>query len=97
MLPIVDNKSKHNVVSETNLNKGRNMPKINPIVIAIESLNCTQSDLARQIGVKRATVSIWKKRGFIPVRNVKKVAEVTGIPAYVLCPEYFPAQLVRGE
>lgn len=73
------------------------MPKINPIVIAIESLNCTQSDLARQIGVKRATVSIWKKRGFIPVRNVKKVAEVTGIPTYVLCPEYFPAQLVRGE
>lgn len=72
MLRIVDNKNKHNVVSETNINKGRNMPKINPIVIAIESLNCTQSDLARQIGVKRATVSIWKKRGFIPVRNVKK-------------------------
>ena len=70
------------------------MPKINPIVVAIDSLGCSQSDLARQLGVRRATVSVWKKRGFIPV---KKVAEATGIPAYVLCPEYFPAPTMRGE
>ncbi len=73
------------------------MPKINPIVVAIDSLGCSQSDLARQLGVKRATVSVWKKRGFIPVRSVKKVAEATGIPAYVLCPEYFPAPTILGE
>ena len=70
------------------------MTSFNPVLLALESLKCTQSDLARQLGVKRATVAIWKQRGFIPVRSVKKVSDVTGIPPYVLCPEYFPAPCV---
>ena len=70
------------------------MSTFNPVIFALESLKCTQSDLARQIGVKRATVSIWKKRGHIPARSVKKVTEATGIPSYVLCPEYFPAPVI---
>ncbi len=70
------------------------MTSFNPVVLALESLRCSQSELARQIGVKRATVAIWKKRGHIPARSVKKVTDVTGIPPYVLCPEYFPAPVV---
>lgn len=70
------------------------MTSFNPVVLALESLKCTQSELARQLGVARATVAIWKKRGHIPARSVKKVTDVTGIPSYVLCPEYFPAPTV---
>lgn len=70
------------------------MTSFNPVVLALESLKCSQSELARQIGVKRATVAVWKKRGHIPVRSVKKVTDATGIPPYVLCPEYFPAPVV---
>lgn len=63
----------------------------NPTEFVLESLGCSQTDLAKKLGVQRATVSIWKKRGAIPVKSVKRVAEVTGIPAYILCPDYFPA------
>lgn len=62
---------------------------INPIELALMSLGCTQTELAKRLGFKRATVSSWKKRGFIPVKQVRKVSEVSGIPAHVLCPEYF--------
>lgn len=64
--------------------------KFSPIELALESLGCSQSELARRIGVNHATVSIWKRRGHIPLAQVKKVAEVSGVPAHVLCPKYFP-------
>ena len=63
----------------------------NPVDLAIQSLGWSQTSLAKKLGVHRATVSAWKCRGFVPVKNVKRMADVTGIPAYVLCPEYFPA------
>lgn len=66
------------------------MTRINPIILATETLQCNQSELARRLGVERAVISVWKRRGHIPVRAVKHVAAVTGIPAYVLCPAYFP-------
>ncbi len=63
----------------------------NPIDFVLSARNCTQSELARQIGVKRATIASWKSRGFIPPKNVKTLSEVTGVPTYILCPEFFPA------
>lgn len=69
----------------------------NPTEFVLESLGCSQTDLAKKLGVQRATVLIWKKRGAIPVKSVKRVAEVTGIPAYILCPDYFPAPSMSPE
>lgn len=67
------------------------MATFNPIVVALSYRGCSQATLAKELGVSRATVAVWKRRGFIPPKNVKRVAELTGIPAHVLCPTYFPA------
>ncbi len=71
------------------------MATINPVDLALQSLGCTQTALAKRLGVKRATVSAWKLRGSVPVKAVKRMAEITGIPAYVLSPVYFPAPTIE--
>lgn len=69
----------------------------NPVELALESLRCNQSELARKLHVHKACISVWKKRQAIPLAHVKRVSEVSGVPAHLLCPEYFPAPIVIKE
>ena len=64
--------------------------EMNPVELALQSLGCTQSELARRLGVGRAVVHAWKVREAIPVREVRRVSEVSGVPAHLLCPKFFP-------
>ena len=70
---------------------------INYIEVATQSLGCTQTALAKQLGVHKAVLTNWKRRGIVPVRRVKKFSEVTGIPCYVLAPDFFPAPKIDKQ
>jgi len=48
-------------------------------------------DLARRLGVNKATVTRWS-RGNIPPENVIKVEKETGIPREVLRPDIYPPE-----
>lgn len=58
--------------------------KVNPIVLATQTLGCTQAELAEKIGVSKGLISMWKCRGYITVRYLAKACEVTGLPPHVL-------------
>ncbi len=62
---------------------------MNAIDLVTKSLGCSQSELARRLGVSTAVVSSWKRRG-ISLAMTKRVAEVSGVPAHVLNPDVFP-------
>ncbi len=68
----------------------------NPVDMVLRTLNCTQADLSRAMGVSRAVISIWKTRGGIPAKRVKRLSEVTGIAPFLLCPEYFPTPTLNS-
>lgn len=61
-------------------------PKVNPIALAMSTLQCNQSELAQKIGVSPATVYTWKARGAVPAPHLKKACEVTGLPPHLLNP-----------
>ena len=63
---------------------------LNPVDVASRSLGVSQSELARRLGYSRARVSGWKRRGYIPVSEVKKVSEASGVPCHLLDPVHFP-------
>jgi DNA-binding transcriptional regulator YdaS (Cro superfamily) len=69
----------------------------NPVEMALLSCGCSQSELARRLGVNRTTVCQWKRRSEIPARNVLRVSEVTGVPAHLLSPKYFPRPTIVKE
>lgn len=62
------------------------MDKINPVVIALATLNCTRSEFARRMGVHPNVAYMWQRRGAISLRHLKKACEVTGLPPHVLNP-----------
>lgn len=68
---------------------------INPVALAVASLNCSQSELARRIGVKPGLVHMWRLRGSIPAPHLKKVCQVTGLPPHLLNPN-IPAYFAGG-
>lgn len=45
-----------------------------------------QSALARKLGIRPQSVQQWK---VAPLKRVKKVSDVTGIPCKELAPEFF--------
>lgn len=61
----------------------------NPIVLAITTLGCSQSELAKRIGVSPSLINMWKRRGYVTTKYLKTASKVTGIPAYLLNP-YVP-------
>lgn len=69
---------------------------MNAIDLVTKSLGCSQSELARRLGVSTAVVSSWKRRG-ISLAMTKRVAEVSGVPAYVLNPDVFPNPMERPQ
>ena len=62
------------------------MDSVNCIDVAVQACECTQSELAKKIGVSSGQVSMWKKRGYITQKYLKKASEVTGLPAHLLNP-----------
>ena len=63
---------------------------VNPVQIVLESLGVSQSELANRLGVHRSVISAWKRRGAIPLKEVKLVSEISGVPAHILSPHFFP-------
>ena len=57
------------------------MDSVNCIDVAVQACGCTQSELAKKIGVSSGQVSMWKKRGYITQKYLKKASEVTGLPS----------------
>lgn len=62
----------------------------NPVELALASLGCSQSELARRLGISRNAVSLWKLRGKVPVEHVLLLSEVSGVPCHILSPKFFP-------
>lgn len=48
------------------------MDSVNCIDVAVQACGCTQSELAKKIGVSSGQVSMWKKRGYITQKYLKK-------------------------
>lgn len=44
----------------------------------------TRANLARRLGISRAAVAQWR---VTPIRRVREVSEITGIPIGELCPD----------
>lgn len=59
---------------------------LNPIDLAKTTLGCTQTELAKLLGVSTGLVSMWKIRGYITQRHLAKACEVTGLPPHLLNP-----------
>lgn len=49
----------------------------------------SQRELARVLDVSPQAVSLWRKRGVIPVHHVKKLSAIYGIARSVLNPGVF--------
>ena len=48
-----------------------------------------KSALAKEIGLTRAAVYAWAKKGRIPPNHVLKVEELSGVSRYDLAPEIY--------
>ncbi len=46
---------------------------------------------AERLGLKRTTVTMWRKRGVIPVAHVPAVSAATGVPRHELRPDLYEA------
>lgn len=45
--------------------------------------------LARALNISPSTISMWLKRQSIPLHQVKRIEQASGVPREVLCPELF--------
>ena len=48
----------------------------------------TQEELAGDLGVSQGAISQWIVNGQIPIKRVRKVSRLTGIPANKLHPDF---------
>jgi hypothetical protein len=60
---------------------------IKAAVTAIETYP-SASALAREFGLNRVTVRLWKKTG-VPIKHCPKVEKLTGVSCQLLHPEFF--------
>lgn len=49
----------------------------------------SQKDIAEACGVTRQAVVLWKHKNRIPLKYVKKISELSGVPCHEISP-YFP-------
>jgi DNA-binding transcriptional regulator YdaS (Cro superfamily) len=74
------------------------LPKLSGIkeVVALGS----QKKLAGELGVSPATVQIWVKQGFVPLKHLKIIEELYGVSRARLCEplilEMFP-EILQAE
>lgn len=52
--------------------------------------------LADKIGVTRAAVQYWKRKGEVPAERLGDVARATGIAPNIIRPDLFPAEQVAS-
>jgi hypothetical protein len=57
-----------------------------PIILDVYRSYGSASKLARELGITRQCVSQWRK---IPLKHVREIARVTGIPPAVLRPDIY--------
>lgn len=55
----------------------------------LDENNRTQAWLANEVGVKPPSVNLWVANNVVPPKRVRRVAEITGLKDYELCPEFF--------
>lgn len=65
------------------------MAVVNCIDAAVRKCGCTQAELARRLGVSAGLISMWKRRGYVTQKYLRRAAKVTGLPPHVLNP-YVP-------
>lgn len=67
----------------------------NPVDLMTSVLACSKSELAAQLGVSPALITIWHKRGGVTLRYLRKAVEVTGLPPHMLNPLVPPSPLEK--
>ena len=48
----------------------------------------TQGDLAEKLGVSQGAISQWIANGEIPIKRVRDISRITGIPSAKLHPDF---------
>lgn len=81
------------------LDVGVSMVDTSPMTNAFTDFTTTNrgalSRIAREVGVQRAAVCKWQKRG-IPAERVLDVERATGIPRHDLRPDLYPPPGMRS-
>ena len=72
------------------------MKTTNPIDLMTQVLACSQTELAEKMGVSPGLVTMWRKRGHVTLRYLRKAVELTGLPPHVLNPLVPPPPIERG-
>nr|DAF26553.1 MAG TPA: CI repressor [Caudoviricetes sp.] len=71
----------------------------NPVDRAVAAFGKTDIELADALGITHQAVSRWRQLGYVSYRYAAKVSALTGIPEYILCPNFFrpPKKSRRGK
>lgn len=58
--------------------------RVNPVDLVLQATGVNASKLAEMVGVNKAAVSVWKRKGEIPLKRLQKVCEISGLPPHLL-------------
>ena len=61
----------------------------NPVDLIMSRTGMTLEQIGEIVGVKWQSVQQWRKRGSIPPRHIKKLAQKTKIPRRELAPDLY--------
>ena len=64
-------------------------PTANIVDVATRIIGGSQAELAKRCGVSKQAVSKWRKSGQVGLKSVKKLSEVTGLPAQAIRPDVY--------
>ncbi len=60
---------------------------VNPALLAIKEQRGLATKLAKQCGISRTAVWMWKQ---VPPKHAVKVARTLKMPVHIVCPSVFP-------